>query len=133
MSLGAIMYSTGDISWEEFSAFVLSLENELPDITIAAAPHHPEAAFYKGKEWATFVLHDQSTDWEHLLEEMSCIRGIPQKTVIIIDMNSLDLVTTFARAFARRYPCVFQFGDHYQDNQDIFNEGVENTNDIDGD
>ena len=122
MSLGASIYSTCDISWGDFSAFVFSLKNELPDITISVASRYPEAAFYRGKEWALFVLHDQSTDWEHLLEEMSHIHGIPQKTLIIIDMNSLDLAKIFARSFAQRYTCLFQFGDHYQDNQELSSE-----------
>ena len=122
MSHGASIYSTNFIPWEEFRDFVLSLKDELPEITISVASSYPEVGLYRGKEWMLVVLRHQTNDPERLLEDMSLARGTEQKTLLILDMNSLPLAKTLARAFARRYPCLFLFTAEPQDNQELLAE-----------
>jgi hypothetical protein len=107
--LGAALYSSIDVSWEEFAKIAFSLKEEFPELdihTYVTSEKH-EVGIYQGegrsRPWLTAVFKKEEQDYERSLPKMTQVLGIPQKTLVIMDMNRYELAENLAKAFIPVY------------------------------
>lgn len=133
MSQGGALYSTADLQRSEFVSLVREVGDRLQAQVIdfrdqegsdarTSGLQSPRVRMSRGREslfLRFFKRADETGSLDPMMERVSHQVGAEQQTQIIMDMNSLELALEVATAFAKRWPCLFEYGNTLLNNQQL--------------